>query len=73
MQGTICEGQSEQFQGLPKLLDIKELCIYFDISYKTAYSLIKSRDFPSFKVKGKYRIMLDKLPQWMEKHCRDKK
>lgn len=70
---TICEVQTQQYQGLTKLLDIKGLCKYFDISEKTAYILIKSRDFPAFKVKGKYRIMVDKLSEWMEKHCKDKK
>ena len=69
----INEVQLQEHEGLTKLLDIKGLCKYFDISEKTAYILIKRRDFPSFKVRGKYRIMVDKLPEWMEKHCKDKK
>jgi excisionase family DNA binding protein len=59
--------------GLSTLLDIKGLCQYFNISEKTAYNLVRSRDFPSFKVNGKYRILAVDLAKWMEKQSRCRK
>lgn len=52
------------------LLNIKGLCDYFDISEKTAYTLVRRRDFPSIKVGGQYRILSDKLQDWMEKQTK---
>jgi len=58
---------------LPKLINIKELCSYLDVSEKTAYILVKSRDFPSVKIGGKYRIIVDELPGWLEKQSKKRK
>jgi len=58
---------------LPKLINIKELCCYLDVSEKTAYILVRSRDFPSVKIGGKYRIIADELPGWLEKQSKKKK
>lgn len=55
---------------LPRLIDVKGLCSYFDISEKTAYILVRKRGFPSLKIGGKYRVMLDELPKWLEKESR---
>ena len=58
---------------LPKLINVKELCIYLKISEKTAYILVKHREFPSVKVGGKYRIIVDELPGWLEKQSKKRK
>lgn len=58
---------------LPKLINIKELCSYFDVSEKTAYILVKDRDFPSVKIGGKYRVIVDELPGWLEKQSKKRK
>lgn len=58
---------------LPKLINIKELCSYLDVSEKTAYILVRSRDFPSVKIGGKYRIIADQLPDWLDKQSKKRK
>jgi excisionase family DNA binding protein len=58
---------------LPQLINIKELCSYLCVSEKTAYILVRRRDFPSVKVGGKYRIILDDLPDWLDKQSKKKK
>ena len=55
---------------MTQLYNIKQLCEYFDISEKTAYTLVHRRDFPSVKIGGQYRIIVDKLPEWLEKQSR---
>lgn len=58
---------------LPKLINIKELCSYLDASEKTAYILVRNRDFPSVKIGGKYRIIVDELPDWLDKQSKKRK
>jgi excisionase family DNA binding protein len=58
---------------LPKLINIKELCNYLDVSEKTAYILVRGRDFLSVKIGGKYRIIVDDLVGWLEKQSRKRK
>lgn len=58
---------------LPRLISIKELCSYLDVSEKTAYILARSRDFPSAKIGGKYRIIVDELPDWLGKQSKKRK
>ena len=52
---------------LPKLINIKELCSYLDVSEKTTYILVRSRDFPTVKIGGKYRIIVDEPPGCLDK------
>ena len=58
---------------LPKLINIKELCTYLDVSEKTEYILVRGRDFPSVKIGGKYRIIEDQLSDWLDKQSRKRK
>ena len=58
---------------LSRLLDVRSLSVYMDISEKTAYNLVRRRDFPSFKVGGQYRVLVDELKQWMERQTKAKK
>ena len=55
---------------MTQLFNMKQLMEYFDISEKTAYKLVHRRDFPSIKVGGQFRIIVDKLPEWMEKQSK---
>jgi excisionase family DNA binding protein len=54
-------------------LDIRGLCKYFKISEKTAYNLARERDFPSFKVNGKYRVIESDLAKWMDRKSKHRK
>jgi predicted DNA-binding transcriptional regulator AlpA len=65
--------QVSEEKALPQLLDIPGLCKYLDISPKTAYIMVRRRDFPSFKAQGKYRIIVSELVEWMKKHAKTKK
>jgi excisionase family DNA binding protein len=58
---------------MSELYNIKQLCEYFDISETTAYTLVHRRDFPSVKIGGKFRIIVDKLPEWLEKKSKTEK
>jgi excisionase family DNA binding protein len=62
-----------QVQTLSNLLDIRGLCKYFKISEKTAYNLARERDFPSFKVNGKYRVIESDLAKWMDRKSKHRK
>lgn len=48
----------------------KQLAEYFNISYSIANILVHRRDFPSIKVGGQFRTIVDKLPEWMEKQTK---
>ncbi len=55
---------------LSDLLDIDGLCKYFNISSKTAYELVRQRDFPSLKVGGQYRVIKNDLAKWMDRQSK---
>lgn len=65
--------EKPNIHNLSSLLDVRSLSAYMDISEKTAYNLVRRRDFPSFKVGGQYRVIVDELKQWMERSARAKK
>ena len=49
----------------------KDLCDYLQICQSTAYSLMKRKDFPSFRVpygkgRGSWRVQKDALDQWID-------
>ena len=55
------------------LYSVKQLCEYLRISGKTAYALVRRRDFPSLKVGGQFRIDSTKLSEWIEKESKKAK
>lgn len=67
------ENSNSEIRPLSSLLDMDGLCEYFEISKKTAYNLVRERDFPSFKVNGKYRIIVNDLSKWMERKAKCRK
>lgn len=58
---------------MSQIYNVKQLCEYLDISETTAYSLVRRRDFPSVKIGGQYRILFDKLQEWLEKKSKSEK
>ena len=72
MDSNVCKHE-EPDHDLTKLFNVKDLSKYFNISEKTAYNLIRQRNFPSIKVGGQYRIIVDELVKWMDKQSKGKK
>lgn len=52
---------------LPELMSVKELQQYLHIGKDKAYELIKSEDFPCFKLRGRYYILKGKFAEWLER------
>lgn len=50
---------------LPELMTVKEVRDYLKCSNENAYTLVKSKGFPSFKVGGSYRIRKDEFIEWV--------
>lgn len=55
---------------LPELLTVPELQEYLKCKKDLAYKVVHQKDFPSFKVGGKYYVNKDKLPDWIDRQCR---
>lgn len=49
---------------LSELLTMKDLMKRYRISQDKAYELIHNKDFPSFKIKGRYYVRADLLLKW---------
>lgn len=46
-------------------MTVKEVRDYLKCSNENAYTLVKSKGFPSFKVGGSYRIRKDEFIEWV--------
>ena len=57
---------------LPKLITVTELQQILHIGRDTAYNLVRRKDFPSVKLGREYRILSDKLQDWLVKQQRNK-
>lgn len=57
---------------LPKLITSKEVKAYLNIGDDTLYKLLKSRDFPAFRINegGEYKIIEEDFIEWMQKKCK---
>ena len=55
-----------------KLLTVSELQQLLDIGRDTAYNLVHRKDFPSVKLGREFRVLPDKLNDWLEKQQRNK-
>lgn len=61
------ENQTKQETALPELISVAGLMEYLKCSPTTAYNLVRKKDFPSFKIGGKYYINKDKIPDWISR------
>ena len=55
---------------MDKLLTLSELSTYLGIGKTKTYQLVRRRDFPSLKLGGEYRILSNKLAEWLEKQSK---
>jgi len=55
-----------------KLLTVPELQQILDIGRDTAYNLVRRKDFPSVKLGREYRVLPDRLNDWLIKQQRNK-
>ena len=51
---------------LPNLLTPKEVGEYLHIGSHKLYALMKQKNFPSFKLGGRYFVREDRLVDWMD-------
>ena len=59
--------ESVTASGEPVVLSPMDVARILGISKNTAYEMVHSKDFPSFKVGKQYRIRLDHFMAWMDK------
>lgn len=50
---------------LPELMTAREVREYLKCSNQNLYTLLKKKDFPSFKIGKSYRIRKDDLIDWI--------
>lgn len=50
---------------LPELISVKEMREYLRCSNQKAYELIRTKDFPAFKVGSTYRIRKEDFIIWI--------
>lgn len=50
---------------LPELISVKEMREYLGCSNQKAYTLIKSKDFPAFKIGTSYKIRKEDFIIWI--------
>lgn len=50
---------------LPELISVKEMREYLGCSNQKAYELIRTKDFPVFKVGSTYRIRKEDFIAWV--------
>lgn len=55
-----------------KLLDLKETQEVLGVGRNTLLSLLHEKDFPSFKLKSKWYVNVDKLQHWIDKQTENK-
>ena len=48
------------------MLSVKDVAKYLHIGINQAYELVKSKNFPSFKIGQKYFIPEDAFQQWIQ-------
>lgn len=52
-----------------RMLGVKDLQKRLNIGRDTAYSLMRSKAFPSMKLGGRYRVSEALLEKWEETYC----
>jgi len=54
------------FDDLPSVFGVKELCAVLDIGEAAGYTLTRQKDFPSMKIGRQIRISRSGLQRWVE-------
>lgn len=54
------------------MITVPELQKTLDIGRDTAYNLVRRKDFPSVKFGREYRVLVDKLSDWILKQQKNK-
>jgi predicted DNA-binding transcriptional regulator AlpA len=55
-------------EGVPKLMDTKELMAFLGVSRSKASELLKRADFPVIRELGHPRVPAQQLMQWIDRH-----
>lgn len=55
---------------MPKLMSVKELAEYLDLSQRTIYNMISRGEIPFIKIGGQYRFRQDRIDEWLEQRSR---
>ncbi len=55
----------QRIDDLPLVLTPLDVAAVLDVSRNTAYEIVHSKGFPSFKIGKQYRIRRDRFLQWM--------
>lgn len=50
-------------------MSVQEMAYQLGIGRNKAYELVKQRDFPAVRIGGNYRVISDKLPDWLNKQA----
>jgi len=53
--------------GLPELMSMKELIEYLQCGKDRAYTLVKSKSFPSMQLGSRWYVIKDDLPDWIRR------
>ena len=64
--------REDKITGFHKLITVLELQQFLDIGRDTAYYLVRRKDFPSVKLGREYRVLPDKLNDWLIRQQRNK-
>jgi excisionase family DNA binding protein len=54
------------FSDLPLTMNVNDVMKALNIGRETAYKLLRSKDFPSFKLGGKYLVNKESLFEWQK-------
>lgn len=56
----------------PVLLSIKQTSEYMNLPVSKVYELVKAKSFPAIKIGKSWRILKDKLDQWLISQLEEK-
>jgi len=54
------------YESLPLTMDVNDLTKAMNIGKESAYKLLRSKDFPSFKFANKYMVNKDSFMNWLK-------
>ena len=60
------------YNELPVMLAVPDVAQIMGIALDGAYTLVRSKDFPAFKVGSRIIIPKDKFLVWLDKMCAEK-
>lgn len=62
--------ESKKNIDIPQLMSAPELKVYLKCNNNTLYTLLRRRDFPSFRIGRRHYINKNELVKWIEKECK---